>query len=68
MGRDRCYFARQAPDVEVRGGLIFVIPEGGCEVAMSSATLAAFVVKANRALDELYERRGAGVIPIRAAH
>ena len=69
MRGDRCYFAKESPEVEVRGGLIFIRPASGqCEVALSPATLAAFIAKANLALDELYEHRRAGVVPIRAAH
>jgi hypothetical protein len=63
---DRCYFAKDAPDIEVRNGLVFIRPKDGhCEIALAPTTLAAFVAIANRALDELYERRSAGIIPIR---
>lgn len=63
---ERCYFAKEPPDIEVRGGLVFIRPEGGhCEVAVTPHTLAAFIAAANRALDQLYEHRRIGVSPIK---
>jgi hypothetical protein len=62
---DRCYFAKEPPGVEVRNGVVFIVPKDGhCEIALAPSTLAAFVAKANLALDTFHER-GAQVIPIR---
>lgn len=65
---DRCYFAKEPPEIEVRGGLVFIMPKDGhCEIALAPTTLLAFVTAANMALDQIYEHRRAGVVPIRAA-
>jgi hypothetical protein len=59
----RCYFADAPPRVEVRGDLIFVIPEGcGCEIALTAHTLVDFMALANRALAEFRKRHTAAVV------
>ena len=51
MGSRHCYFARRAPDVEIRGELLFIIPEGApCEIAVTPHTLKVFAAKAEDAL------------------
>jgi hypothetical protein len=64
VGFRHCYFARQAPDVEVRGERVLINTEGTpCEIAVSARTLGKFVANANRALDQWHEC--GRVIPIR---
>ena len=64
---EHCYFAKRAPTVEIRDGLVFIRPHGAhCEIAVSPAVLSRFVARANKALDEIYERRPAKVVPIKA--
>jgi hypothetical protein len=47
----RCFFADAPPRVEVRGDLIFIIPENcGCEIALTAHTLRRFIAVANEAL------------------
>jgi hypothetical protein len=59
----RCFFADAPPRVEVRGDLIFIIPEScGCEIALTAHTLTEFVAKANRALGEFRKRHTAAVV------
>jgi hypothetical protein len=66
---ERCYFAKEAPDVELRGGLVFIVPKNGhCEIALSPHVLSKFVADANRVLDQFYEHRRSGVRQIRTAH
>ena len=61
----QCYFAKEAPEIEIRNGVVFIRPlDSHCEVALSPATLSAFVARANRALDEFHERRT--VVPLKA--
>jgi hypothetical protein len=53
---ERCYFAKEAPDVELRGGLVFIVPKNGhCEIALSPATLTRFVAAANRVLRSFHD-------------
>lgn len=64
---DRCYFAKEPPEVEVRGGLVFITPEGGhCEIAVTPAVLRRFVMSAGKALAD-FEAAKAEPIPLRAA-
>jgi len=61
-----CYFAKQPPEIEVRGGLIFIRPEGShCEVAVTPHTLHLFVARAQRALHDFHEEN---VVGLRASH
>ena len=62
---ERCYFAKEPPEIEVRGDLIFITPNGGhCQIALTAATLGRFIAVANRALDEVFERRGANIVAL----
>jgi hypothetical protein len=50
---DRCYFAKEAPEVELRGGLAFIRPAGAhCEIAITPNGLAEFIASAKIALAE----------------
>jgi hypothetical protein len=61
-----CYFRATPPKVEVRGELIFVVPEGAeHEVALEPRTAGQFVAGLNRAIRELHERHSAEVVPFR---
>lgn len=61
---DRKYFAESPPDIQVRGDLFFIVPEGGnCEIAVTPHTLGEFVAKANRALAK-WRKGGAKVVRI----
>lgn len=63
---DRCYFAKEAPTIEIRGGLAFILPEGAhCEIAVTPHILGLFIAKANRALAEM---RDADVITFPPRH
>ena len=54
---ERCYFAKEAPEIEVRGDLIFIMPDGGhCQIALTAATLTQFIALANRALGDFHVR------------
>ena len=47
----RCFFADAPPVVEVRGDLLFIIPEGcSCEIALTARTLGRFITAANEAI------------------
>jgi hypothetical protein len=66
---ERCYFAKEAPDVELRGGLVFIVPKNGhCEIALSPATLRNFVVRANEALAKWNLDGLDRVVELRASH
>jgi hypothetical protein len=66
---ERCYFAKEAPDVELRGGLVFIVPKNGhCEIALSPATLRRFVVCANEALAKWNLDGLDRVVEMRARH
>ena len=59
----RCFFADAPPRVEVRGDLLFIIPEGcSCEIALTARTLVEFVALANKALAEFGARHKAAVV------
>lgn len=48
---ERCYFAKEVPQIEVRGELVFVIcEEAKCEVAFTPFTMRSFIAAANEAL------------------
>lgn len=48
---ERCYFAKEPPEIEVRGGLVFVRPVGArCEIAMSPYTMEMFARRAREVL------------------
>jgi hypothetical protein len=50
---DRCYFAKEPPEVELRGGLAFIRPAGAhCEIAITPNGLAEFIASAKIALAE----------------
>jgi hypothetical protein len=64
---DRCYFAKEPPAVELRGGLVFIRPAGAtCEVAVSPHNARLFAVRLTRLLDQ-FDRQNT-VVPMRAAH
>lgn len=53
MDAERCYFAKDSPAIEIRGGLVFIKPEGGhCEVAVTPHVMRKFIVRARGLLDE----------------
>ena len=56
---DRCYFAKEPPELELRGGLVFVMPVGAhCEIAITPHNLGKFVANANRVLDAFHDGGG----------
>jgi hypothetical protein len=66
---ERCYFAKDAPDVELRGDLIFIVPrEGHCEIALTPATLRRFVLCATEALAKWQVDSLDRVVPFRGGH
>jgi hypothetical protein len=59
----KCYFASAAPRIEVRGDLLFVIPEcDRIEIALTPHTMAEFIAKAGKALAEFDQRVTADVV------
>jgi hypothetical protein len=55
--------------VELRGGLVFIVPKNGhCEIALSPATLRNFVVRANEALAKWNLDGLDRVVELRASH
>lgn len=64
---DRCYFAKEPPDLEIRGGLVFLKPKGTehCEIAITPATLDLFVVRAKVMLAKWKVDELGKVVPIR---
>jgi hypothetical protein len=51
MRGERCLFAREAPEIEIRGGMVFIQPlDGHSEIAVSPHTLALFVHRAQQVL------------------
>jgi hypothetical protein len=62
-----CYFRATPPKVEVRGELIFVVPEGAeHEVALEARTASKLVANLNRALDQVYALRADNVVSLKA--
>jgi hypothetical protein len=58
-----CYFAKEPPDVEIRGEMVFIRPSyANYEIAITPQMLQKIVAKYNRILDELHERSGATVV------
>ena len=61
----RCYYAGEPPEIEVRDGLVFIMPVGAtCKIALTPHTMAEFIQRASEALAVWqYERLGT-VVPI----
>lgn len=53
MDAGKCFFAKESPAVEIRGGLVFILPAGGhCEIAVSPHIARKFAVRLRGLLDE----------------
>lgn len=50
---EHCYFAKEPPSIEIRGGMVFLRPAGShCEIVFTPNTLQKFVSQCNLVLGE----------------
>jgi len=62
---DRCYFCKQPPKIELRGGLVFIRPIGGhCEIAVTPNVLREFAASASETLARWQIDQLGRVVPI----
>lgn len=66
MDIGKCFFAKEAPDIDIRGGLCFIRPNGShCEVAVTPYTARKFAVRLLAMLNQWEaDQRQPTVIPI----
>lgn len=62
---ERCYYAKRAPTVVARDGLVFLRPyPGHAEIAVSPAVMRRFIAKANEVLAKWEADQIGRVVPL----